>query len=708
MSKDFLLEIGTEEMPARFIKPVLKQLKTLAEDFFDEHRLKYIAINTYATPRRLVLAVKELAGQQDALVKEVKGPAKKVAFDDDGNPTAAVLGFARGQGVAVADLTVRLLAKAEYMYALVKQEGQPVSKVLSTIIPQIISRLHFPKPMRWGYSEYRFGRPLRWILALFGREVVPLVLAGLNSDRYTYGHRFLSTGAVEVNEATAYFEVMRQHYVIVDGAERKRIIWQQVQQLANAAGGRVQADQNLLDEITNIVEYPTALIGSFAEHYLKLPAQVIITPMREHQRYFPVLNAATGKLAPKFIAVRNGIEKHLKIVTAGNEKVLSARLADAAFFFKADLKTTLIEKLPSLKKVVWLEGLGTVYEKTGRITRLAEFLAKKLKITGQQKSTIHRAAQLCKADLITNMVYEFPELQGIIGREYALRNCETEAVAQAIREHYLPRHAEDSLPGEQAGQLLSLADKLDSITGCFAAGIQPTGSQDPYALRRQALGIVRIILETELSLSLKEMIITAYRGYLNTSDVTGDNSNSYKEKTGLKLNEATVLVEVTDFFRQRLKGVLMERGLAYDTVDAVLAVGFDDLAGTWQRGRALAEFRQQAAFIDLCTVFNRVNNLAKKSNSTGEVNQDLLRDQVEKDLYQADIAFGNLVTRRLEDGNYTAVLSEMAKLLKPINAFFEQVLVMVEDDLVRNNRLALLASLAHKTKAVADFSKIII
>ncbi|MBO8136702.1 MAG: glycine--tRNA ligase subunit beta [Desulfotomaculum sp.] len=690
MAKDFLMEIGTEEIPARFIEPALSQLKELAEEAFAEQRLNYKEVETYGTPRRLVLYVRQLDEKQAELSIEKRGPAKDAAFDDDGNPTKAALGFARSLGVAVENLITKKAGKKEYVFAVIKEEGKLTEKVLAEIAPQLIDSLRFPKPMRWGNLDYRFARPIHWIVALYGKEIIPFTVANLASNRFTYGHRFLSSGALKVDDPKHYFEVMRNEYVMVDGNERRRVIWQQVQDLAAEAGGQVQPDKELLDEIANIVEYPTALMGSFAERYLDMPDEVIITPMREHQRYFPVLDKE-GKLMPKFIAVRNGTEKHLDIVTAGNEKVLAARLADAEFFYKEDLKAPLAEKVNDLKKVVWLEELGTVYDKVQRISRLADALADKLGADNKQKDTISRAAYLSKADLVTNMVYEFPELQGVMGREYALKNGEEQEVAQAVFEHYLPRHAGDELPVSLAGKVLSLADKFDSIVGCFAIGIQPTGSQDPYALRRQALGAVNIILDGELPISLNEMINLAYIGY---------------QGKNLKLDLDTLTAEIQEFFKQRVKGIFSEKGFSYDIIDSVLEAGFDVIVDAWKRGQALSEFRKRPEFNDLMTAFNRVNNLAKKSEG-GVISKELLKEEVEKDLYSAYVNFSTNMARYMENKDYVNACEETAKLLGPINNFFEQVMVMVDDEKIRNNRLALLYSLAQEMKTIADFSKIV-
>lgn len=692
MAKDFLLEVGIEEMPARFLTPALTQLKELTAKTLQEQRIEYSEIQTYGTPRRLVLYVKAVAEKQATLEKEVKGPAKKAAFDVEGNPTKAILGFIRSQGVDLDDLVVRNIGQVEYLYALKREEGRPTAQVLTEICPSLITGLHFPKPMRWGSLEMRFARPIRWLLSLYGDEVIPFELANIKADRFTFGHRFLATGELPIANAEDYFNRIRAAYVLIDPTERKEIIWQQVQELATAEGGKVEMDEDLLDEITNIIEWPTALCGSFDKDYLKLPASVLVTPMREHQRYFPVLGN-DGKLLNKFIAVRNGTKTHLEIVTAGNEKVLRARLADAAFFFEEDLKQTLASKVDGLKKVVFLEGLGTIADKVDRIGALAEHLAEQLGAKEEQQEKVQRAALLAKADLVTNMVYEFPELQGEMGREYALRNGEAPEVAEAIFEHYLPRFAGDLLPTTLAGRVLSLGDKMDSIVGCFAIGIQPTGSQDPYALRRQALGICHILIEGKIHLSLKELITWAYQGY--------------SEGVELKYDLPQVTAEIEEFFKQRLKGILSDRGLSYDTVDAVLTAGFDDLADVVDRGVALAAFREKAAFEALMTAFNRANSLAKHAQTT-EIKEVHLEHPAEKELYGQLTKLEQAVRPLLATRDYAAALEQIATIQKPLDNFFENVMVMVEDEAVKNNRLGLLKRLIELSISVADFSKIVI
>lgn len=690
--KDFLLEIGTEEIPAKFMPGALAQLKELAEKACSHNRLDYTEIKTWGTPRRLALYITKLAPGQREETLEVKGPAKKAAFDPAGNPTKALEGFARSQGVKVEELVVREFGNGEYLFALKRETGRPTKEVLPEIILQMITGLNFPKPMRWAYSELRFARPIRWLVALYGEETVPFAIENISAGRTTYGHRFLSTGQLELAAAGEYrTKLEKEGYVLVDQDERRELIWRQIQELAAAEGGKVEPDEDLLEEVTHLLEYPTALCGGFSQDYLELPKEVLITPMREHQRYFPVLDDR-GRLLNKFITVRNGGTNGLEIVREGNEKVLRARLADARFFYREDLKIPLAQYVDRLKKIVFQESLGTIYEKVMRIGRLVEYLADK---TGQDKKTTNTALQtayLSKADLVTNMVYEFPELQGIMGSNYAAQTGETPEVATAIFEHYLPRFAGDVLPESMAGTLVSIADKIDTIVGCFAAGIQPTGSQDPYALRRQALGISHMILSRELPLSLFELVAQAYGGYAD------------KE---LKLSQADVQREVGEFFKLRLRNIFMDRGIGYDVVDAVLAAGFDRPVDTWHRTAALDKARVDESFGALLTAFTRVTNLAKKAEG-GQVDQALFTEKVEGELYQAFTSLKQEAAQDREKGNYLTWFQKATKLREPIDNFFNGVMVMAPEEDIRNNRLALLKEISEFFTQVADLSKIVV
>ncbi len=692
MARDFLLEIGVEELPARFLTPALEQLRALAGDLLRENRLAYGDIITCGTPRRITVLVQEVAEKQEPLVQEVKGPAVKVAFTNSGEPTRAALGFAKSQGVKVEELARKAVGPVEYVFAVKKEGGQPARKILPGIAVALVTGLHFPKPMRWGDLDMRFARPIRWLLCLYGGEVVPFKLAGLQSNRYTYGHRFLSSGRLELAEAGAYFDLMRRGYVIVDVDERRETIRRQVTEAAARKGGKAEIDPELLDEVTNLVEYPTALCGSFDEQFLTMPEEVLITPMREHQRYFPV-RGEEGLLLPRFVAVSNGGTDNIDVVRAGNEKVLRARLSDAAFFWQEDLKHPLEDKVEGLQKVVFQEGLGTVYDKVQRVTSLAEFLTERLGAGPEERAHTLRAARLAKADLLTNMVYEFPELQGVMGREYARRGGEPEQVALAIFEHHLPRFAGDELPRTLPGKILSIADKTDTLVGCFGMGIQPTGSQDPYALRRQALGVCLIIIEGELVLSLREIFERAY--------------NNYAGRVAMKLAREEVLAELEEFVRQRLRGLFIERGLSYDTVDAVLTAGFTDVAGAWQRGQALEQFRSAPAFDALLTAFTRARNLSKKATHD-QVDPALFETPAEEELYKSFREIAASAGALIEKREYGAALARIAELQKPVARFFDDVLVMVEDERVRENRLALLKNIAGFIGKVADLSKIVV
>ncbi|GAW93424.1 glycine--tRNA ligase subunit beta [Calderihabitans maritimus] len=691
MARDLLLEVGTEEIPARFMEATLSQLKKITEEKLAEERLVFKEVSTYGTPRRLALYVTGLEEKQEDLVEEVKGPSQRVAFDEEGRPTKAAKGFARSQGVAVEELVVKETRGGAYVYAIKKKEGIPTIQVLPSLLPQLIRGLSFPKPMRWGNGEMRFARPIRWLVALYGEEVVGFSLAGLVADRLTRGHRFLCPEPIVLKQPADYFSELEKGFVIVDQNRRRQMIWEQVQNLAEEIGGRVEPDEELLEEVTYLVEYPTALVGSFAEEYLQLPEEVLITPMREHQRYFPVRDRE-GRLLNRFITVRNGTSDHLEIVREGNEKVLRARLADAKFFYQEDLKYRLADKVEKLKEIVFQERLGTVWDKVERLKPLTRYLITVLGMDAGLIPAAERAAYLCKADLVTNMVYEFPELQGIMGYYYARHDGEEDRVSMAIREHYLPRFAGDVLPQSPLGMVLSIADRIDSIVGCFAVGIQPTGSQDPYALRRQALGICNIILERGLEFSLHQLIRQAY--------------GLYRDKTELEFSEAEVVEQVGSFFRQRLENILEEKGIRYDVVKAVVSAQWDDLYDAYLRAVAVQEFRQDPGFEELLTAFNRAGNLAGKAE-VGSVNPELFEEKVEMELYDAFARVKERGEPLLNGRSYAAALKEIASLREPIDNFFNGVMVMVEDARLRNNRLALLKQITDYILRIADLSQIV-
>jgi len=688
MSKEMLLEIGTEEMPALLLPEAIDDLRKLAESELSAARLSYDNLRIGCTPRRLTLMVEGLAEKQAESVREVRGPRADKAFDAEGRPTKAVEGFARSQGVSLDELVTREVGGHKYIFASIREEGQATIQVLPEVLRRIITGMPFSRSMRWGYSELRFIRPIRWIVAIFGGEVIPLEIENVKSGDLTYGHRFLHPEAIKVGGINEYIEKLRQAYVIVDVQERREWIWEQVRREAENQGGTVLEDDELLEEVTFLVEYPTAFVGTFSSDYLSIPPEVLVTTMKEHQRYFPVVDNQ-GNLMPMFIGVRNGTGDNIQVVVEGNQRVLKARLDDAHFFYREDTKEPLESKVKLLDNVIYQARLGTIGEKTRRLQNLSVFIAKELGF--EQIEQTNRAALLCKADLETNMVYEFPELQGIMGRNYALRDGEDPMVAQAIFEHYLPRFAGDELPVTPAGIALSLAEKCDNLVGNFAIWVRPTGSQAPYALRRQALGIVAIILNCKLELDLDQVLRRSYREFTARLD----------------LDEEKTVSSVMDFIRLRLRGVLQDEGVPYDVLDAVINLDVSQLLLISERARALTEIKEQPYFEDLIVAFNRPFNLSRKEGGQ-LVRPELFEDPAEKELYEAVLRLNQELPGYLNRREYSAYCEKLATMRPNLDTFFDRVMVMVEDDRIRENRLALLKQVVQMFLNFADFSKLVV
>ncbi len=693
MSKrDLLWEIGTEEIPARFMSPALAQLKELAAAALGERRLAYEDIRVYGSPRRLALLVFGLDEKQADEETEVKGPSQKAAFDADGNPTRALQGFCKGQGVEPADVFCRELNGQPYVFVKKKLLGQPALEVLPAMLIEISQKLYFPKPMRWGEQTLRFARPIRWLLALWGQDVLPVEWGGVKAGRTSRGHRFLGSDQVEVASPADYVETMRAAFVMVDQEERKAECWRQIQAAAASVDGVVRPDEELLEEVCYLLEYPTALVGSFSEEYLALPEPLVITPMREHQRYFPVF-APEGGLRNRFVTVRNGNSEHLDVVAAGNEKVLKARLDDAAFFLHEDLKHPLADNLPRLSGIVFHESLGRMDAKVERIRQIAAWIGKTLSYSESELADLDRAALLCKADLVSHAVYEFTELQGIMGEYYARASQETDAVATAIREHYLPRGAGDELPATKVGAALAIADKIDSLVSFLALDMQPSGSQDPYALRRQALGICHIIIRHQLPLSLRALVGQSYDATAAKNELVFD-----KEKT---------VALALAFFEQRMQNILSLDGYSYDVINAVLAEGVDRLPELPAKAKALAEFRTDADFAAMLAGYRRAANLVAKNGSQGPVQAEYLQEAAEKELAAQVSAAAEQVKSLAESGRYVELLRLVSKLGPAIDAFFDAVMVMTDDAALRNNRLALLQSIVDMAEEVGDLSRLV-
>lgn len=685
MSKTLLLEIGTEEVPAHVMPGILSQLKENAAKTFEELRIEYKNIKTLGTPRRSALLVEGLAEQQADLSKENRGPAVNIAFDADGNPTKAAQGFARGQGVKPEEL----VTKDGYVYAMVHEKGGQTVDLLGDTLKGLVDGLNFPNNMHWADLDYKFIRPLRWLVALYGQDVIDFEVANVKSGRTSRGHRFLSEGDFEIANAEDYVEACRKASIIVDQNERCEMIRQQIAEVAAANGGQAEVNEDLLEEVLYLVEYPTALCGRFDEKYLALPAEAVITPMRDHQRYFPVLK--DGQLLPLFITIRNGGKEHLETVQHGNERVLRARLEDAQFFFDEDRKKTLEQHGEKLKTVVFQDGLGTIYDKALRLEVLAGYIADAIGANEQDKKDAVRAAKLAKADLVTGMVTEFTELQGVMGREYALLDGETKAVAQAIDEHYMPRFAGDSQPASVAGRIVSLADKIDTIVGTFSRGLIPTGSQDPFALRRQALGIVNMLKEAQYHISLSQLVAKAME-LLKIADAG---------------QQAKLQKDVADFMKLRLKNVLADADIRYDVVDAVF-VTVDDIYGVFLRAQAVDEAVKQDMEKTI-QAFVRTGNIARKAEDVqAAVEADLLAEQVEKDLCKAYEAAASKVEKEIAAQDYAEAIATLSQLAAPIDAFFDGVMVMDKDEKIKNNRLGLLKLVDNLVCQVADFSKIVL
>jgi len=683
---ELMLEIGTEEIPSGFIPRALEEMKDLLGREFQSQRIAYKEIKTLGTPRRLVLIATGVASAQEGRVHEIVGPAKRIAFNEQGQPTKAALGFARGQGIAVEELQTINTDKGEYVYARKVEKGEETFRLLPSILPRLISSISFPKSMRWMDLENSFARPIHWLLCLFNGMVVPFQVGNISSANLTQGHRFMAPGSFQVKDISEYLRRLKHSFVIVNPDERKDLILAEVHKVASEVSGHIIQDDELLEIVTYLVEYPVAIRGSFPEEFLALPREVLISAMREHQRYFSVSDAG-GALLPFFVTISNTRPKDPQVVARGNERVLQARLSDAKFFFLEDQKIPLLQRLEGLKKVVYHSKLGTSYEKVMRISHLAQYLTERL--DPSLGETLQRAALLCKVDLTTGMVGEFPTLQGVMGRVYAHLSGEKEEVTLAISEHYLPTSAGDTLPSSHPGAILSLADKLDTIAGCFGVGLIPTGTADPYALRRQTLAIIHIILDKKYSLSLNDLCTRSLE--------------LLAEKIERPAQE--IKAEVLEFFKGRMQNLLASKDLSPDAVEAALAASFDDLVDLQERARALHDLKSEPDFASLAIAFKRVMNISK-SHVPGKVDSQLFESVVESKLLEAYKAIGKKALKKIAQKNYFLALKDLTSLRKPVDDFFDGVLVMAEDERVKNNRLSLLSRIAHLFLQIGDFSKI--
>lgn len=693
MAKDLLLEIGLEEMPAHVVTPSRIQLEEKVIKFLDEHHLDYETVQSFATPRRLAVKVTAIPEKQADVEEEVKGPAKKIALDAEGNWSKAAQGFVRGQGVTTEDIVFKELNGVEYVYVTKFTKGQSAKEVL-TKLNDVITSLTFPVTMHWANYDFEYIRPIHWIVALLDDEVIPFKVLDVTTGQTSRGHRFLGDD-VTFQHANEYEAKLKEQFVVVQPNERKQMIVDQANALAAEKNWQLALDEELLEEVTNLVEYPTAFVGSFDEKYLSVPDEVLVTSMKEHQRYFEVRNDQ-GLLMPHFIAVRNGDNVHLENVIKGNEKVLIARLEDAEFFYNEDKKLTIEACVEKLKNVTFHEKIGSIYEKMQRVALIAQIIGRKVGLSEEELEDLKRASEIYKFDLVTNMVGEFPELQGIMGEKYALLQGEKPAVATAIREHYLPTSSEGELPETAIGAVLALADKLDSVFSFFSVGMIPTGSNDPYALRRQTYGVIRIIEDKGWTFPLVQL-----------QTEVDEAVNQDVEKYGVLLNEGQA--EVVEFVKARLRQLLMTKNVRHDIIDAVVSAEQADLSKLFASANILKSHFEDQDFKPSMEALTRVINLAKKGQEllgdTEEgIDPSLFENKAEKELYQAVNDLSEAFAIRTIAENYEALVN-----LRPlIDAYFNETMVMVEDEKVKQNRLKQLMQIAKMALSIASLDLLIV
>jgi glycyl-tRNA synthetase beta chain len=682
---DLLLEIGLEEIPARFVLDAANQLADRVRELLTEQYIGFGKIHVYSTPRRLAVLVEEVNEKQDDLHEEVKGPAKKIALDENGNWTKAALGFTRGQGKTVDDIYFKEIDGTEYVHVAKHIQGQSTMDILINL-KEVITGLSFPKNMRWANFDLRYIRPIRWIIALYSSQILPIEITNVKASNKTYGHRFLGQEIV-IREPKEYKAALLAQHVMVDYEERKAMILEQIHQLENEKNWHVPIDPDLLDEVSNLVEYPTVLFGTFEKEYLQLPEEVLITTMKEHQRYFPVKDES-GRLLNYFITVRNGDANHLDNVRRGNEKVIRARLQDAVFFYEEDQKLSINDAINKLEKVVYHDQIGTYKEKLQRIKSLSQYILQQLPVNKDIQEHTLRAAEICKFDLVTQMIGEFPELQGIMGEKYAVIHGENQLVAKAINEHYMPKNADGELPETEAGAVVGIADKLDTIASIFSIGLIPSGSQDPYSLRRQATGVVQILANKGWNIDFTALLKESIKQTVKFS----------------KRNEHDVFADMFSFFQLRFKHLLAEKGIRYDIVDAVLEAPIRDVKSLIEKAAILDRKKEEAGFKENVEALSRVINITKKFEEAVEIDTGLFENETESQLYMAY----QQMKSQLYETDPEQYYQLLVRLKDPINQFFDQTMVMVDAEQIRNNRLSLLKSLSNLIVGFAQFSMIIV
>ncbi|MEZ4525930.1 MAG: glycine--tRNA ligase subunit beta [Desulfobacterales bacterium] len=687
-----LIEIGSEEIPAGYIEPALDSFAALVRKKLDDARIAHGSHRVFGTSRRLAVLISDVADHQQAVVSEITGPPEKAGFDAAGNPTVAAVKFAEKIGIPVSEIRIKDTEKGRYLCAEKSEPAFETVKVLSEALPGIIGAISFPKTMKWGELTVTYTRPVQWLLALLGSDVIPFSYGNIQSGNLTYGHRFIHPGSIRISSPDEYLNALRPAYVIADLAERRKLVAAEVEKAAANAGGSILPDEELIDTVKNLLEYPAVTVGNFDRAFLEVPDKVLITAMREHQKYFAVADK-TGKLMPCFVVANNTPAKDMKVVATGHERVLRARLSDARFFFRGDVKTPMETWVEKLKKVLFQAKLGSVHEKIVRVQKLAEFLGETVAPGTDLKKNASRGAYLCKADLVSQVVVEFTKLQGIMGRIYAGLAGEPAEVAAAIEEHYRPTYSGGALPETVTGAVVAIADKMDSICGCFSVGLIPTGGADPYALRRQGIGILQIMRKMGFSFSLKSLI---------------EKSLSLFAEKSTK-NPMETAAEVYEFLKNRISHILEDEGYSKDVIAAAADVSIDHVPHVWERVSALEKLKAQPDFEPLAVAFKRVVNIIRKSDTgviPGTVSENLFEHASESGLYSAFMNVKGKVADNLSKGNFPQALLDIASLKTDVDAFFDGVMVMAEDEKLRANRLALLKQIADMFGLFADFSKI--
>ena len=689
--KSLLLEIGTEEIPAGYIEPALEFLSSVLLQKMTDARIEHGSAQVFGTPRRLAVEVQQVANKQKSLTSEVLGPPEKVGFDKGGNPTTAALKFAEKVGVSVNALKIKETSKGRYVCARVAERGQATRTLLKTILPEVILSTPFPKTMKWAELNITFARPIHYIVALLGNQVVPFEMGDTKSGRNSFGHYFMHPKKMKIDSPENYVKTLKDAHVFIDFQERRKLVENEINKAAKEVGGKALPDEELVDINKNLVELPIATAGKFDKEFLEIPGEILITAMRHHQKYFAVVDD-NGNLMPSFIAVNNTRTKDMNLVATGHERVLRARLSDAQFFYRSDVQESMDEWVERLKGVLFQAKLGSMYEKVQRIQKIAAYLAE---ATGQKenvKKQLLRAAWLCKADLVSQVVYEFPNLQGVMGRNYALVKKEPKAVAAAIEEHYQPTYSGGPLPETGIGGLLGIADKIDSICGFFSVGLVPTGASDPYALRRQGIGIIQIMNEQGFTFSLRKLIEKTLSIY------------GIKGAKDIK----KIADPIYTFIQNRVTYQLVEEGFSKDVIAAVANADADNVPNVWNRVRALQDLKAAADFEPLAIAFKRVVNIIKKADlpARRKVDEKLFEHGSESKLYSAYQDLIGKVSNHVANGHFDKALREIARLRDPVDAFFDGVMVMSKEKKIRNNRLSLLAQIADLFETIADFSKI--